>query len=163
MQNIDSSVFIAPGAQVVGSVQIGKDSAIWYNAVVRGDSSTIVIGNRTNIQDLACLHVDKHYKLEIGNDVTVGHSAIVHGCAVGNNVIIGMGAIVMNGARVEDNCIIGAGALVTENTVIPAGSMAFGSPAKVIRKLTEAEIEGIKENAALYVKHAIDSKKVLSE
>lgn len=154
MKNIDKSVYIAPGAQVVGNVQIGKDSSVWYNAVVRGSSSTLTIGERTNIQDLACLHVDMQNKLEVGDNVTIGHSAIVHGCIVGNNVIIGMGAIIMNGARVGDNCIIGAGALVTENTVIPDGSMVFGSPAKVIRQLTDAEIEGISKNAELYVMHA---------
>ena len=156
MKNIDKSVYIAPGAQVVGNVQIGKDSSVWYNAVVRGSSSTLTIGERTNIQDLACLHVDMQNKLEVGDNVTIGHSAIVHGCIVGNNVIIGMGAIIMNGARVGDNCIIGAGALVTENTVIPEGSMVFGSPAKVIRQLTDAEIEGISKNAELYVMHARD-------
>jgi carbonic anhydrase/acetyltransferase-like protein (isoleucine patch superfamily) len=155
MMNIDESVYIAPGAQVAGNVQIGKDSSIWYNAVVRGDSSTVIVGERTNIQDLACLHVDMQNKLEVGNNVTIGHSAIVHGCIVGNNVIIGMGAIIMNGAHVGNNCIIGAGALVTENMVIPDGSMAFGSPAKVIRQLTDEEIARILDNAELYVQHAM--------
>jgi carbonic anhydrase/acetyltransferase-like protein (isoleucine patch superfamily) len=158
MKNIDESVFIAPGAQIVGNVQIGKDSAVWYNAVVRGDSSTVIIGERTNIQDLACLHVDKQYKLEIGDGVTIGHSAIVHGCIVGSNVLIGMGAIIMNGAHVGNNCIIGAGALVTENTMIPDGSMVYGSPAKVIRQLTDEEVEGIRKNADLYVQHALHAK-----
>ena len=158
MKNIDESVFIAPGAQIVGNVQIGKDSAVWYNAVVRGDSSTVIIGERTNIQDLACLHVDKQYKLEIGDGVTIGHSAIVHGCIVGSNVLIGMGAIIMNGAHVGNNCIIGAGALVMENTVIPDGSMVYGSPAKVIRQLTNEEVEGIRKNADLYVQHALHTK-----
>ena len=161
MKNIDESVYIAPGAQVLGNVQIGKDSSVWYNAVVRGDAATAIIGERTNIQDLACLHVDLQYKLKIGNDVTIGHSAIVHGCTVGNNVIIGMGAIIMNGAQVGDNCIIGAGALVTENTVIPDGSMAFGSPAKVIRKLTDVELDGIKKNAEVYVEHAKEAKSAM--
>lgn len=158
MKNIDQSVFIAPGAQIVGNVQIGKDSAVWYNAVVRGDTATLVVGERTNIQDLACLHVDKQYKLEIGDGVTIGHSAIVHGCIVGNNVLIGMGAIVMNGAHIGNNCIIGAGALVTENAVIPDGSMVYGSPAKVIRQLTADEVEGIRKNADLYVEHALMAK-----
>ncbi|MBQ3796653.1 MAG: gamma carbonic anhydrase family protein [Butyrivibrio sp.] len=159
MKNIDKSVFIAPGAQIVGNVQIGKNSAVWYNAVVRGNSATIVVGERTNIQDLACLHVDKQYKLEIGDGVTIGHSAIVHGCTVGNNVLIGMGAIIMNGARIGNNCIIGAGALVTENTVVPDGSMVYGSPAKVIRQLTDDEVEKIRKNADIYVEHAIEAKR----
>jgi carbonic anhydrase/acetyltransferase-like protein (isoleucine patch superfamily) len=158
LKTIDESVFIAPGAQIVGNVQIGKDSAVWYNAVVRGDSATVVVGKRTNIQDLACLHVDKQYKLEIGDGVTIGHSAIVHGCTVGNNVLIGMGAIIMNGAHIGNNCIIGAGALVTENVEIPDGSMVYGSPAKVIRPLTDREIQGIRENADLYVEHALAAK-----
>ena len=154
MQKIDETVYIAPGAQVVGKVQIGKDSAVWYNAVVRGDSSTIIVGERTNIQDLACLHVDMDNHLEIGDNVTIGHSAIVHGCIVGSNVIIGMGAIIMNGAHIGNNCIIGAGALVTENVEIPDGSLVFGTPAKVIRPLTSEELDHIKENADLYVEHA---------
>ena len=158
MREIDSGVFIAPGAQVVGDVVIGKDCGVWYNAVVRGDSREILIGSRTNIQDLAVLHVDKNFKLSIGDNVTIGHSAIVHGCSVGNNVLIGMGAIIMNGAQVGNDCIIGAGALVTENMVIPDGMMAFGSPAKIIRPLTEEEKKGILENADIYVQHALDAK-----
>ncbi len=154
---IDKSVFIAPGAQVIGDVTIGKDCGVWYNAVIRGDSREIVIGERTNIQDLACLHGDKHFKLSVGDNVTIGHSAIVHGCTVGNNVLIGMGAIIMNGAQIGDNCIIGAGALVTENMIIPDGMMAYGSPAKVIRALSEEEKLGILENADIYVGHAKDA------
>ena len=156
---IDKSVFIAPGAQVVGDVTIGKDCGVWYNAVVRGDSREIVIGERTNIQDLALLHVDKQYKLRVGDNVTIGHSAIVHGCSVGNNVLIGMGAIIMNGAQIGDNCIIGAGALVTEDMVIPDGMMAYGSPAKVIRALSEEETLWILENADIYVSHAKEAQK----
>ena len=156
---IDKSVFIAPGAQVIGDVTIGKDCGVWYNAVIRGDSREIVIGERTNIQDLACLHVDKHFKLSVGDNVTIGHSAIVHGCAVGNNVLIGMGAIIMNGAQIGNNCIIGAGALVTENMIIPDGMMAYGSPAKVIRALSEEEKQGILENADIYVRHAKEALK----
>ena len=157
MRTIDNNVFIAPGAQVIGDVTIGENCGIWYNAVVRGDSQKITIGKNTNVQDLACLHVDKSFTLSVGDNVTIGHTAIVHGCIVGDNVLIGMGAIVMNGARIGNNCIIGAGALVTENMEIPDGSLAFGSPAKVIRKLTEAEKQSIIENAELYVKHAKDN------
>ncbi len=155
---IDKSVFIAPGAQIVGDVSLGKNSGVWYNAVVRGDSRKITVGSGTNIQDLAVLHVDKDYTLSVGDNVTIGHSAIVHGCTVGSNVLIGMGAIIMNGARVGDNCIIGAGALVTENMVIPDGMMAYGSPAKVIRELTEKEMNEITANAELYVRHAMEAK-----
>ena len=150
---IDKSVYVAPGAQIVGSVSIGKNCGVWYNAVIRGDSDTIMIGDNTNIQDLACLHVDRGHKLSIGNGVTIGHSAIVHGCLVGDNVLIGMGAIVMNDAVIEDNCIIGAGALVTGKM-----SMVYGNPAKVIRSITEAEMEDIKTNAKVYVEHAQRAK-----
>ena len=155
---IDKSVYVAPGAQIVGSVSIGKNCGVWYNAVIRGDSDTIMTGDNTNIQDLACLHVDRGHKLSIGNGVTIGHSAIVHGCLVGDNVLIGMGAIVMNDAVIEDNCIIGAGALVTGKMHIPSGSIVYGNPAKVIRSITEAEIEDIKTNAKVYVEHAQRAK-----
>ncbi len=155
---IDESVFIASGAQIVGSVSIGKNCGVWYNAVIRGDSDTIIIGDNTNIQDLACLHVDRGHKLKIGNGVTVGHSAIVHGCTVGDNVIVGMGAIILNDAVIEDNCLIGAGALVTGKMHIPSGSMVYGNPAKVIRSITEAEMEDIKTNAKVYVEHAKKAK-----
>ena len=158
MTKIDRSVFIAPGAQVVGDVSVGSDSGIWYNAVVRGDSKEIKIGKRTNVQDMAVLHVDKEYQLTVGDNVTIGHSAIVHGCSVGNNVLIGMGAIIMNGAQIGNDCIIGAGALITENTVIPDGMMAFGSPAKIVRALSDSEKQGITENADIYVRHAIEAK-----
>ena len=157
MKKIDSSAFIAPGAQVVGDVTVGSNSGIWYNAVIRGDSREIKIGNRTNVQDMAVLHVDKDYELNVGDNVTIGHSAVVHGCNVGNNVLIGMGAIVMNGAKIGNDCIIGAGALITENTVIPDGMMAFGSPAKVIRALSDNEKLGILENADVYVRHATEA------
>lgn len=158
MRKIDESVFIAPGAQVVGDVVIGKDCGVWYNAVIRGDSREITIGDRTNVQDLAVLHVDKDYTLSVGDNVTIGHGAIVHGCTVGNNVLIGMGAIIMNGAKVGNDCIIGARALVTENTVIPDGMMAFGSPAKVIRPLSAEEKQGILDNAQIYIQHALEAK-----
>ena len=158
MRKIDQSAFIAPGAQVIGDVTIGSDSGIWYNAVVRGDSREITIGNRTNVQDLAVLHVDKNYQLTVGNNVTIGHSAVVHGCSVGNNVLIGMGAIIMNGAQIGNDCIIGAGALITENTVIPDGMMAFGSPAQIVRELSDNEKQGILENADVSVRHATEAK-----
>mgnify|MGYP002627308722 CR=1 FL=1 len=157
MKNIDKSVFVASGAQIIGDVTIGENCGIWYNSVIRGDSQKIIIGNNTNIQDLAVLHVDKDYTLLIGDNVTIGHSAIVHGCAVGDNVLIGMGAIIMNGAKVGNNCIIGAGTLVTENMIIPDGMLAYGTPAKIIREVTAEERQGITDNAMLYVKHAMDA------
>lgn len=150
----DKSIYMAPGAQIIGEVRIGTDSSVWYNAVIRGDSAPIVIGDRSNIQDLACLHVDENYPVEIGNDVTVGHGAIIHGCTIGNRVIVGMGAIIMNGAHIGDDCIIGAGALITENKVIPSGSLVYGNPGKIIRPLSEDEKQGIIHNAQHYVSQA---------
>ena len=125
---------------------------IWYNAVVRGDMEGITIGDNSNVQDNCTLHTGNGYALTIGNGVTIGHNAIVHGCTVGDNTVIGMGSILLNGAKVGKNCIIGAGALVTGKMEIPDNSMAFGNPAKVIRNLTEAEIEDNRENAEEYVK-----------
>ena len=154
MATIDSSAWVAPGAFVLGDVEVGKDCGIWYNAVLRGDIAAIKIGDRTNVQDNAVIHVDFDKPAIIGNDVTIGHGAIVHGCTIGDNSLIGMGAIVLNGAEIGENCIIGAGALVTQNKKIPAGSMAFGNPAKVIRQLTQEEIDGITYNAKVYVDEA---------
>ena len=149
---IHETVFIAPGAVVLGDVTIGKNSGIWYNAVVRGDMEGITIGDNSNVQDNCTLHTGNGFALTIGNGVTIGHNAIVHGCTVGDNTVIGMGSILLNGAKVGKNCIIGAGALVTGKMEIPDNSMAFGNPAKVIRNLTEAEIEDNRENAEEYVK-----------
>lgn len=154
MISIDKTVFIADGARVLGDVEIGKNSSVWFNAVIRADSNSIKIGERSNIQDNAVIHTSKDFGVCIGDNVTVGHGAIVHGCTVKSNVMIGMGAIVLNGAVIEENCIIGAGALVTQGKVIPAGSLVFGNPAKIVRNLTDQEISSITDNAASYVKEA---------
>ena len=150
MKKIAESVFLAPGAQVVGDVKVGANSSIWYNAVLRGDTNPILIGENTNVQDNAVLHVNRNRGLYIGNNVTIGHGAIVHGCTVGNNVLIGMGSIILDGVEIGDHCIIGAGSLVTANKVIPEGSMVYGNPAKVIRMLTEEEKESILVSARNY-------------
>ncbi len=147
----DKDIFLAPGAQVIGNVNIGENVGIWYNAVVRGDMEGITIGDNTNVQDNCTLHTGNGFALTIGNGVTIGHNAIVHGCTVGDNTVIGMGSILLNGAKVGKNCIIGAGSLVTGKMVIPDNSMAFGNPAKLIRNLTEEEIKANKENAKEYV------------
>lgn len=148
--NIDESVLLCPGAAVVGDVTLGKGVSIWFNAVLRGDEGAITVGENTNIQDCAVLHEETH----VGAGCTIGHGAIVHGCTVGDNVLIGMGATVLNGAKIGDNCIVGAGALVTGKMDAPAGSMILGSPAKVVRPLTEAEIEGNRESARGYCRLA---------
>ena len=154
MGNIAEWVYIAEGAKIVGDVTIGEDSSVWYNAVIRGDSNSIVIGENTNVQDNAVLHTSHSHALKIGDNVTIGHGAIVHGCTVGNNVLIGMGAIVLDGAVIENNCIIGAGALVTQNKVMPEGSLVLGNPAKVIRELTQEEMTSIQINAYEYSEEA---------
>lgn len=147
-------VYIAEGAKIIGDVTIGEDSSVWYNAVIRGDSNSIVIGENTNVQDNAVLHTSHSHALTIGDNVTIGHGAIVHGCTVGNNVLIGMGAIILDGAVIEDNCIIGAGALVTQGKVMSEGSLVLGNPAKVVRKISEEEKEAIIENADEYCEEA---------
>ena len=149
---IDSSVYIVDSAVVVGDVVIGEESSVWFNAVVRGDVNCIRIGRRTNIQDGCVLHVSrKDYPLVIGDGVTVGHNVTLHACTIASNCLIGVGAVVMDGSDIGQNCIIGAGALVTPHTVISPGNMAVGSPAKVKRKLSEEEIQSIRDSAEHYV------------
>ena len=158
MSSIHESVYLAKGSVVIDDVTIGEDSAVWYNAVVRGDETPIRIGKRTNIQDNAVLHGDENHPVTIGDGVTVGHGAIVHGCTVGSNVLIGMGAIILNDAVIGDDCIIGAGALVTQRMEIPAGSIVYGNPAKVAKQASPEAIAGIRENADVYVKLAREAK-----
>ena len=154
MKSIDKSVFIADGAKVIGNVEIGKNSNVWFNAVIRSDSADVKIGECSNIQDNAVIHTSKESGVQIGNNVTIGHGAIIHGCTIGDNVMIGMGAIVLDGVVIEENTIIGAGSLVTQNKTIPSGNLAFGNPAKVVRRLTEQEISFIESNAISYVNKA---------
>ncbi|MBI2339301.1 MAG: gamma carbonic anhydrase family protein [Deltaproteobacteria bacterium] len=141
---IHPTVFLAPQAVVIGDVEIGEGSSVWFQTVVRGDVNSIRIGKRTNIQDLSVVHVSnadgpKPAKTIIGDDVTVGHRVILHGCTIGNGCLIGMGSILMDDVVIGDGAVIGAGSLVTEKTEIPPGQLAFGRPAKVIRPLTEME------------------------
>ena len=147
---IAENVYIAPGAVVRGNVQIGENSSVWFNAVIRAESDAIVIGKNTNIQDNCVLHLDRGGSLVIGDNVTIGHGAIVHGCTVADNTLIGMGAIILNHASIGKNCIIGAGALITEGKVIPDNSVVVGSPGVVRRSVTEADILHIQENADEY-------------
>ncbi|MAS35867.1 MAG: gamma carbonic anhydrase family protein [Anaerolineaceae bacterium] len=150
-QQVHPSVFIATGAVVVGDVLLDQDASVWFNAVLRGDTETLHIGAGTNIQDGAILHADPGYPTIIGTGCTVGHRAIVHGAQVGDNTLVGMGAILLNGVEVGANCIIGAGALLTQHKTFPAGSMILGSPAKVVRELTDDEIRANQSSAASYV------------
>lgn len=146
--------FKAEGAVVKGDVRFGEKTSVWFNAVIRGDAGPITIGDETNIQDNCTLHLDRGTALTIGKRVTVGHNAVLHGCTIGDNVIIGMGAIVMNGAVIGSNSIIGAGAIVTERTKIPENSLVIGIPGKVKRETTGEEQSAILMNAAAYVEEA---------
>lgn len=138
IRRTDDLVWIAENAFVTGDVTFGAECSVWYGASVRGDNGSVTVGAGTNIQDCAVIHNETH----IGQGCTIGHGAIVHGCTVGDNTLIGMGAVILDGARVGRDCIIGAGAIVTGRTEIPDGSMALGSPARVVRPLRQEEIEG---------------------
>jgi carbonic anhydrase/acetyltransferase-like protein (isoleucine patch superfamily) len=158
---IDPKVFIAPGAFVIGNVVIGESSSVWFNSVIRGDVNWIKIGKRTNIQDLSVVHVDSGgWPTEIGDDVTIGHRVIIHGCTIADRALIGMGSVLMNGSKIGEDSIIGAGSLVTESTIIPPRTLAHGSPCRAKRALTDQEVDFIKlsalhyaEEAAIYIQH----------
>ncbi|SHI81195.1 gamma carbonic anhydrase family protein [Lutispora thermophila] len=156
--DIHESCFIAENATVIGRVKINKNSSIWFGTVVRGDTSDITIGENTNIQDNCTIHVNYGQPTVIGDNVTVGHGAIIHACTIGNNVLVGMGATVLDGAEIGDNVIIGAGALVPPNKKIPSNSMVMGMPAKIIRELNEEDRAGITASAQHYVELARDYK-----
>lgn len=158
---IDPSAFIAPNATVMGDITIGARSSVFFGAVVRAEKSPIIIGDETNIQDNCVLHVDPGMPMTIGNGVTVGHSAILHSCTIGDNSLIGIGAIVLNGASIGRDCIIAAGALITPGTVIPDGSMVMGSPGKVRRALTEEDMTANRLSAEFYVKESAEYKEIL--
>lgn len=151
---IEKNTFIAGEAVVKGNVVVGEDASIWYHATVRGDRESIRIGRGSNVQDNAVIHVDEGYPAVIGEYVTVGHSAVLHGCRIGDNTLIGIGAILLNGVSVGRNCIIGAGALVTQNTVIPDNSLVIGSPAKAVRKVTPQEAAANMRNARNYIEES---------
>ena len=147
------AAFVAPNATVLGDVVLEKGSSVWYGAVLRGDDGTLTIGENSNVQDNAVLHCDAGGAVTLGKNVTVGHSALVHGCTVGDGSLIGMHATLLNHCIVGKNCIIGAGALVPEGMVIPDGSVAVGVPAKIIKQVSETQVQANLRNAAHYVEH----------
>ncbi len=157
---IHESVFVAPTATVVGNVRIGAGSSVFFGAVLRSELDEIVIGEGTNIQDNCVLHIERGIPTHVGNGCTIGHSAIVHSCTVGDNTLVGMGAIILNGAVVGKNCIIGAGALIPQNAVIPDGSLVVGMPGKVRRAVTEAEIAANRASAVMYREESAEYKKM---
>ena len=155
---IHPDAYIAPNATVVGNVRIGAGSSVFFGSVLRGDREPITIGDDTNIQDNCVLHEEFGHPVSVGSRVTVGHGAILHSCTIGDETLIGMGAIVLNGAKIGRHCLIGAGALVTQNMVIPDGSLAFGSPAKIRGTLTDEAIEEIRASAASYRAEAAECR-----
>ena len=150
----EPAAYIAPSADVIGDVTLGEDSSIWFNVTIRGDIASITIGERTNIQDNAVVHVNTGMPTVIGNDVTVGHGAIIHACTIGNHCLIGMGAIVLNQAVLPEYTMVAAGALVPQGKTYPPRSLLMGSPAKVVRELTEDEIQHIQKSAENYIEEA---------
>lgn len=147
------SAWIAPDANVIGRVIIGRDVGIWFGAVLRGDNEPIVIGDRSNVQEHTVMHTDIGFPLMIGTGCTIGHKVMLHGCTIGDNSLIGMGAIVLNGARIGNNCLVGAGALITEGKEFPDNSLIVGSPAKVIRALDDKAVEMLRWSAVHYVEN----------
>ena len=151
---IAATAWVADSAQVIGNVTLGDHSSVWFGVVIRGDTSTISVGKGSNVQDNSVLHADHGMPLVIGEGVTVGHQVMLHGCTVGNNCLIGIGAIVLNGAKIGNNCLVGAGALVTEGKEFPDGSMIIGSPAKAVRMLSPEQMQGLKMSAESYITNA---------
>ena len=146
----DGDFWVAPDANVIGKIRLNTGASVWFGATLRGDNEWIDIGAGSNVQENSVLHTDIGFPLTIGRNCTIGHKAILHGCTIGDQSLIGMGAIVLNGAQIGRNCLIGAGALITEGKIIPENSLVVGAPGKVVRSLTEAEIEGLLASATGY-------------
>ncbi len=155
---IDPTAFIAPGARVVGDVTLGRESSVWYNAVVRGDMAPVRIGEQTNIQDLSALHVDENVPCSVGNRVGVGHRAVLHGCTVADECLIGMGSILLNGVRVGTGSVVGAGALLPEGMEVPPGSVVLGVPARIVREVDDVLRERIRITWQHYIEQARDHR-----
>ena len=160
---VAESAWVAENAQVIGDVQLAPGSSVWFGATLRGDTEPIVVGEGSNIQDGSVLHADIGMPLTIGRHVTVGHQVMLHGCTIGDESLIGIGAIVLNGAKIGKNCLVGAGALVTEGKEFPDGSMIIGSPAKAMRQLTPEQIEGLRRSALHYMDNAERFRKGLKK
>ena len=151
---IADSAWVADSAQVTGNVTLSEDSSLWFGVVARGDTASITVGKGSNIQDNSVLHADHGMPLVIGENVTVGHQVMLHGCTIGDGSLIGIQAVVLNGAKIGRNCLVGAGSLVTEGKEFPDGCMILGTPAKAVRQLSDAQIEGLKMSAQHYIDNA---------
>lgn len=152
--HVPASAWVADSADVMGDVVLGEHASVWFGAVLRGDTDRITVGEGSNVQDGSVLHADHGVPLTIGRHVTVGHKVTLHGCTIGDESLIGIGAVVLNGAKIGKNCLVGAGALVTEGKEFPDGVMILGSPAKAVRPLTPEQIEGLRRSARHYVENA---------
>lgn len=151
---VHPTAFVTDSAQVMGRVTLGENSSVWFNTVVRADNEPMTIGAGSNIQDGSVLHSDTGFPLSVGERVTVGHQVVLHGCTVGDESLIGIGAVVLNGAKIGKHCLVGAGSLVTDGKEFPDGSMILGSPAKVVRQLTPEQIDGLRRSAQHYIANA---------
>lgn len=149
--DIDPSAFIAESATIIGNAKIHANASVWFGVTIRGDNEPITIGENSNVQESCILHTDPGYPLTVGNNVTVGHQAMLHGCTIGEGSLVGIQAVILNGAKIGKNCLVGAGALVTEGKEFPDNSLILGSPAKVVRTLTEDDAARLRVNATAYV------------
>jgi carbonic anhydrase/acetyltransferase-like protein (isoleucine patch superfamily) len=152
--SIDDTAFVAEGARIIGDVSLADGASVWYNAVLRGDSARIIIGPGSNVQDNVSIHVDSGHPVIVGDKVSIGHNAVVHGCTIGDGTLIGMGAVILSGARIGDGCLIAGGSVVLAEAEIPAGSLVAGVPAKVRRALSVEERAGLMANADIYLEHS---------
>lgn len=150
---IDPSAWIAPSADLIGNIEIGEDSSVWFGCVIRSDINEVKIGKNTNIQDLSCIHTDTNSKTIIGNNVTVGHKVMLHGCIIEDNCLIGMSATILDNAIIGEGSIVGANSLVTAGKVFPPRSMIMGSPAKVVKQLSQEDVDKLIAHAARYVEY----------
>lgn len=151
---IDAEAWVAHDANIIGRIRLMAGASVWFGCTLRGDNEWIEIGEGSNVQENTVMHTDMGYPLTVGKGCTIGHKALLHGCTIGDNTLVGMGAMVMNGAKVGNNCLIGAGAMITEGKVIPDGSLVMGAPGKIVRELTEEQIEGLRRSALNYQRNA---------
>ena len=158
---LGDGAWVAESAEVIGMVELQKNTSVWPQVVIRGDNDQIQIGEGSNVQDASVLHTDPGYPLVIGKHVTVGHKVMLHGCQIGDGSLIGIGAVILNGAKIGKNCLVGAGALITEGKEFPDGSMILGSPAKAVKMLSPEQIAGINDIAGRYIKNALRYQKTL--
>ena len=160
---IDATAWVAPDANIIGNIILGEKSSVWFGSTLRGDNEVIHVGVGSNVQENCVLHTDMGYPLTIGARCTIGHKAMLHGCTIGKNSLVGMGATILNGAVIGDNCLIGAGALIPEGKIIPDGSLVMGMPGKVVRELSQEAIQGLKRSALGYQANAERFRKELKE